>query len=207
MAPYIRKLIHEINDGEKGRILSITEKQLFDEFLTTLYIRNPYVLKTIIDYYEGVDKETEVDSLMQAIEYLFDMFKWGSPISLLEFTVKRAAFTKDIAGSPYSVIYESFSKMKYVFWYAKDGGVLTSSFPMHISLWNEEKEKRILFPLSNEIAVVFYDTLPFPLTEGMVLEVDSTILEFNMDMFFMSYSKEMARFFIAKDEQSLKRLL
>ena len=207
VAPSIRKIIQEIKAGRKSRILSATEKQLIDEFGATLYIRNPYILKSIIDYYVGVEYEPEVDNLIQVIQYLFDMVKWGSSASLFDFSIKQGTFNKEIEGSPLNVIYESFSNMKYIFWHSKDGGFLTSSFPMHISVLDDGRANRILLPLSSEIAIVFFNTIPFPFTEGSVLVIDRNTLEFNMELFFKSYSKEMARFFMAKDEQCLRRLL
>ena len=69
-----------------------------------------------------------------------------------------------------------------------------------------ERAERIICPLSSEVALVLFDPMPYPLKEGMVIEIDEDNLKWNMNLFYRTYSKEMARLFIAKDEETLNRI-
>ena len=207
IAPVLKEVNKKAANGERNIRLSEDNLHLLFEFMATLYLRNPYIFKGILDYYNGVENEPEVDAVLQATEYLFDIFKWGSPKALLAFSKKIGIISNDITGSPYNVVYERISNMKYVFWYSERGDFVTSSFPLHIMAADGEHAERIMMPVSDKLVVVLFDPLPFPYAEGIVIDMDSNILNWNMALYFKSYSKEMAHFFIAKNEESLKRLL
>ena len=156
------------------------------------------MLKSIIDYYEGVEDEPDCEAMMYVVDYLYSTAKWGSPKSLLAYSKKAGIFSQEIEGSPYNVEYEKISNMKYIFWYAKDGGIITSSFPLHIMSTDDERAERIICLLSSEVALVLFDPMPYSLKEGMVIEIDEDNLKWNMNLFYRTYSKEMARFFYNK---------
>ena len=204
-SPLVKRIIASIHSEMQIVRLSEDERGLISEFITTLYLRNPYTLKSIIDYYDGVENEPDCEAMMYVVDYLFSTAKWGSPKSLLAYSKKAGIFSKEIEGSPYNVEYETISNMKYVFWYAKDGGIITSSFPLHIMSADGESAERIICPLSSEVALVLFDSMPYPLQEGIVIDIDEDNLKWNMNLFYRTYSKEMARLFIAKDEETLKR--
>ncbi len=206
-APRIKHIISLIQSGERCVILTEEDHCLISEFITTLYLRNPYTLKAIIDYYEGVENERDFESTMFVVDYLFSTMKWGSPKSLLAYSKKAGIFSKEIEGSPYNVEYKKIRNMKYVFWHAKGGGIVTSSFPLHIMSADGEHAERIICPLSSEVALVFFGKIPYPLKTGMVIDIDSDNLRWNMNSFYKSYSRNMARLYISKDEESLKRIL
>lgn len=205
-SPLVKHIIALIKSGTHNVKLSKEEHDIISEFITTLYLRNPYTLKSIIDYYDGVEDEPDCEAMMYVVDYLFSTAKWGSPMSLLVYSKKAGIFSKEIEGSPYNVEYEKISNMKYIFWYAKEGGIITSSFPLHIMSADGERAERIICPLSNEVALVLFDSMPYPMKEGMVIEIDEDNLKWNMNFFYRTYSKEMARLFIAKDEETLNRI-
>ncbi len=206
IAPIIKKKIALIQSGEKSVVFLANERNFFTEFITTLYLRNPYTFKNIIDYLDGVENEPECEGIMNVADYLFSTAKWGSPKSLLAYSKKSSIFSKEIEGSPYNVEYDKISKMKYVFWHSKEGGIITSSFPLHIISEDGKHAERIICPLSSEVALVIFDSLPYPLKEGMVIEIDSDNLKWNMNLYYRSYSKNVARLFIAKDEETLYQI-
>ena len=205
-SPLVKHIIALIKSGMHNVSLSKEEHDIISEFITTLYLRNPYTLKSIIDYYEGVEDEPDCEAMMYVVDYLFSTAKWGSPKSLLAYSKKAGIFSQEIEGSPYNVEYEKISNMKYIFWYAKDCGIITSSFPLHIMSADVERAERIICALFSEVALVLFDPMPYSLKEGMVIEIDEDNLKWNMNLFYRTYSKEMARLFIAKDEETLNRI-
>lgn len=205
-SPLIKYITESIILGEKCVKFTGEEHCLISEFITTLYLRNPYTLKSIIDYYDGVEDEPGCEAMMYVVNYLFSTANWGNPKSLLAYSIKAGIFNKEIEGSPYNVEYQKISNMKYVFWYAKDGGIITSSFPLHIVSSDGKFAERIIVPLSSEVALVLFETMPYPLKKGAVLDIDENNLRWNMNLYYRSYSKEMARLFISKDEETLNRI-
>ena len=206
VSPLIKQIVVSIKSGDR-RVRFTEEKQgLISEFIITLYLRNPYMLKTIIDYYDEVADEQDCEAMMYVVNYLFDTAKWGNPRSLLVYSIKAGIFSKEIEGSPYNITYKQISNLKYVFWYAKEGGIITSSFPLHIFSADGERVERIICPLSSEVALVLFDSIPYPLKEGMVIEIDENNLRRNMSLFYRTHSKEIARLLIAQDEETLNRI-
>lgn len=202
----IKQIVVSIKSGDGCVRFTEEEHGLISEFITTLYLRNPYTLKSIVDYYQGVEDELDCEAMMYVVNYLFNTAKWGDPKSLLAYSIKAGIFSKEIEGSPYNIKYKKISNLKYVFWYAKEGGIITSSFPLHIISADGERVERIICPLSSEVALVLFGSIPYPLKEGMVIEIDENNLRWNMNLFYRMYSKEMARLFIAKDEETLNRI-
>ena len=205
-SPLIKQIVVSIKSGDGCVRFTEEEHGLISEFITTLYLRNPYTLKSIVDYYQGVEDELDCEAMMYVVNYLFNTAKWGDPKSLLAYSIKAGIFSKEIEGSPYNIEYKQISNLKYVFWYAKEGGIITSSFPLHIISADGERVERIICPLSSEVALVLFGSIPYPLKEGMVIEIDENNLRWNMHLFYRTYSKEMARLFIAKDEETLNRI-
>ena len=205
-SPLIKQIVVSIKSGDGCVRFTEEEHGLISEFITTLYLRNPYTLKSIVDYYQGVEDELDCEAMMYVVNDLFNTAKWGDPKSLLAYSIKAGIFSKEIEGSPYNIKYKKISNLKYVFWYAKEGGIITSSFPLYIISTDGERVERIICPLSSEVALVLFDSIPYPLKEGMVIEIDENNLRWNMNLFYRMYSKEMARLFIAKDEETLNRI-
>lgn len=205
-SPLIKQIVVSIKSGDGCVRFTEEEHGLISEFITTLYLRNPYTLKSIVDYYQGVENELDCEAMMYVVNDLFNTAKWGDPKSLLAYSIKAVIFSKEMEGSPYNIEYKQISNLKYVFWYAKEGGIITSSFPLYIISTDGERVERIICPLSSEVALVLFDSIPYPLKEGMVIEIDENNLRWNMNLFYRMYSKEMARLFIAKDEETLNRI-
>ena len=57
MSVIFRRIIQVIRSGEASIELSNQERVCIAEFVATLYLRHPYVMKNILEYYEGVEKE------------------------------------------------------------------------------------------------------------------------------------------------------
>jgi hypothetical protein len=92
-SPLVKHIIALIKSGMHNVSLSKEEHDIISEFITTLYLRNPYTLKSIIDYYEGVEDEPDCEAMMYIADYLFSTAKWGSPKSLLAYSKKAGIFS------------------------------------------------------------------------------------------------------------------
>jgi hypothetical protein len=55
--------------------------------------------------------------------------------------------------------------------------------------------------------MVLYRGLPYGLRRGMILAPQKEVILDNMRLFITGYPEDTARFFIAKDEVTLKQLL
>ena len=206
MGVFIHSVVSDIKSGNLKIELKDDAKDLLYEFVATLFLRNPVMMRLIMDFYTGVENEYYVKSVISAAEYLFEQWGWGSHEPLVSYSKKAGIFNKDIMGSPCNVEIDKISRMKYVFWYSKKGGFVTSSFPLHIISLNGNEAERIIFPVSSEIAIIFFSRQPFGLYEGMVLEPDEDIVFDNMKTYINSYTTKVARFFIANDENLLRKL-
>ena len=111
-SPLVKHIIALIKSGMHNVSLSKEEHDVISEFITTLYLRNPYTLKSIIDYYDGVEDEPDCEAMMYVVDYFFSTTKWGSPKSLLAYSKKAVIFSKEIERSPYNVEYEKISNMR-----------------------------------------------------------------------------------------------
>ena len=205
-APLIKNIISAIQSGTRQLVFNKEEKQLLIEFIVTLYLRNPYTLRNIIDFLDGVEYEPDCEAMMYVVNYLFTVTKWGSPVSLIKFSKKASLFNKDIEGSPCNIEYNNLNNMQYAFWFSKEGGFVTSSFPLHIISVDGTHAERIVFPISSQIAFVFFARLPFPLKEGMVIEINRDLVKSNMKTYFNAYESGMAAFFIAEKRDTLLEL-
>lgn len=202
-----RRIINAIRSGDDAIDLMDEEKDCVAEFVTTLYLRHPYVMNSILEYYEGVEEEGEVKNLLDVISYLFDKMELGSAQSLFEYSKKAGIFNKDIEYSPCYVELGKMKKMPFVFWYSKDIDFVTASFPFYISSFDGRNFQRIVFPISYDVAIVFFDAMPYLLKQGMVLEPEKRNVEEDMNCFVRTYSEKLARFYIARDGAYLEKLI
>ncbi|WP_027215826.1 DUF4238 domain-containing protein [Butyrivibrio fibrisolvens] len=200
-------IIEVIRAGECSIDLSNQEMECIAEFVTTLYLRHPYVMNSILEYYDGVENEGEVKNLLDVISYLFEKMELGSAQSLFEYSKKAGIFNKDIEDSPCYVELGKMKKMPFVFWYSKDIDFVTASFPFYISSFDGRNFQRIVFPIAYDVAIVFFDAMPYLLKQGMVLEPEKKNVEEDMKCFVRTYSEKLARFYIARDEAYLERLI
>lgn len=203
----IKHIIERANGTETRIIFNKEEKSIIYDFVTVLYLRNPAKMAEIQDYYDGVENEPGFDTMRRGTEYIFEQWGWGSPKSIFEYSIKSTIFSKEVDGSPYKVEFERISALRYVFWRSKNEKFVTASFPMHIVSFDKENFDRIVIPISSSLSLVLFRG-DFPgLEEGIILDPDDNVIEFNMKWFMKTYSIANARFFIAKDEKSIKQLL
>lgn len=202
-----RRIIQVIRSGEASIELSNQERVCIAEFVATLYLRHPYVMKNILEYYEGVEKEGAVKNLLAVIEYIFEKMELGSAQSLFEYSKKAGIFNKDIEDSPCYVELGKMKKMPFVFWYSKDIDFVIASFPFYVSSLDGRNFHRIVFPIAYDVAIVFFDKMPYPLKQGLVLEPDKKNVEEEMKCYVREYSEKLSRFYISRSEGQLRKLI
>ncbi len=206
MAALTKRIENDIISGNKTISLSADEEDLLFDFLTSLLLRTVVMQKSLGVFYGDTDAAPELDEIRNATENIFDLFNWGSAESLFNYLPKYIAFCKEIEGSPYNVERERFGRLKYVFWYSPEEEFVISSFPLMISIDEKDNIKRVLLPISSRVAIVLFDELSELIQEGMVLTPGVECIRYNMLIYAKEYSKEVARFFIAKNEETLNRL-
>lgn len=206
-SPLLQYIDKEIGQGQRKIDFTKEQRDILIEFVTTLYLRNPFILNSIVSDYFGVENDPSMEGVMYVINYLFEIGKFGSPKSLVEHSKKIGIFNKEINGNPYDVEYQKLNKMSFVFWHSKEGEFVTSCFPMYIISSDGTHAERIVVPISSEIAIVFFDKLPYPLKQGAVIVIASELARANMQFYYNSYSSDVARFFIAKKPETLSKLI
>lgn len=207
VSPIFREIIGQVRSGTSIIVLSDKERESISEFTATLYLRHPYVMNTILEYYEGVENKGEVKKLLEIISYLFDKMDFGSSKSLFEYSKKAGIFNKDIEYSPLYVELERIMRKSFVFWYSIDADFVTASFPFYVSYLYDRSYQRIVLPISYDVAIVFFDEMPYPLSQGLVLKPEKKNVEEDMKCYVQEYSEKLARFFLARNEERLKQLL
>jgi len=205
-APVIQKYIKGINSESKRISITHDEKVFLTEFTTLLYLRNPYIMKDILNSYDGVEDEPEMKALTQETEHIFSLFQWGSSESLVSFSKKVGIFSEEIDTSPYNIERESLINSSIGFWYSELGGFTTASFPLYI-IAIKGGNRRVILPISCQLAVVFYEKTDVPIMEGTVLQLSREIVDEGMKRCFELTPKEMARMFIGSDKDTLEQLI
>ena len=202
----VHKIIQEIKEGKRRLELVSEEQDILLEFITTLYLRNPYVLEDILTVYNDVENEEWFEAAKFVTNFLFAKARWGKPTSLIEFSKKKGIFNKDVEDSIFNLKYEALSKFPYIFWHSSKGGFVTSSFPLYFHE-DDEKIKYIMCPLSSEVAIVFLENNIKDIKKGTVIETESSDVKVKMKEYFCAYPCDMARLFIAKDKEILRELI
>ena len=205
-APVIQKYSKEINSKSKRINITHDEKVLLTDFTTLLYLRNPYIMKDILNSYDGVEYDPRMKAVTQETENIFSLFQWGSSESLVSFSKKVGIFSEEIDTSPYNIERESLMNSLIGFWYSELGGFTTASFPLFI-IAIKGGNRRVILPISCQLAVVFYEKTDVPFMEGTVLQLSREIVDEGMKGCFELMPKEMARMFIGSDKDTLEQLI
>ena len=205
-AKVIDKIIRLANEHNFVSI-SATEKRILIEFITTLYLRNPYILKDIEKYYEGCENEEAVSSLIGSLNYFFTNLGIGNPKPLINHSIMSGIVNNGIEGSPFNFEFEKISNMRMLFWYTKREKFITASFPFHINTIDGKTTDRIILPLGSQVACALFDKrIPF-LNEDAVIEVQPQFVLAINRLYLEQYPPDLARFLIAEDEENIKKIL
>lgn len=132
MASVIRSFIDDVSAGKKTIILSDGEWNLVSSFITTLFLRNPYIYKGILNDYEGVENEQGFAQMHSILDYYFRNGLPGDSKAFIDFSKRSLIFSNDIDNSPFDTEWSNIRKMKYVFWVSEEGEFVTASFPLFI---------------------------------------------------------------------------
>ncbi|MCR4677542.1 MAG: DUF4238 domain-containing protein [Lachnospiraceae bacterium] len=207
MSTLTKQIENDIMTGKGNVLLSTDERETLFDFVTYLYLRNPAKMKEIISDYDSTDKAPEVKKMRDNTDYIFNQWGWGSSKSLFDHSKKFMIFSSELEGSPYNVERARLSKMRYVFWHSTEEEFVLSSFPLQFVIDDNEMVHRILLPISSRIAIVFFNQLLYGMDEGSVMAPYIKDIRANMKMNLRILRKDVARFFIAKNEDTLKRLM
>ncbi len=202
----IHDLVQKARTYQRKIVLCNGEKKLLYDFITDLYMRNPVIMRTILEFYSGVEDEPDLCNLQRTLKLIFDLWGWGDPESMVKYSKINMLFNRDISGGPYDTERKRLDSFSYVFWVSPDDEFVTSCFPLQILSDKDAQWIRVIVPLSAGFAVVLFKDLPVGLEEGLLLTPSRQDIQMWMQYFAGQYPVDMARHFVGKKASTLEML-
>ena len=185
--------------NNKECILDVSEKELFAEMVSNIYLRNPDVMRALFP--DGSDYRTM--ELYEGVATLFDICGWGSPESLFEHAEKEGIFALQLEDSPIRVMMRDLQKMSLTFYTTKKVRFMTSSKPVLIK--SEKQRMYIVFPMSPHVVALFTDNERFASIDNTTREIeDSDAIRINQLRFLSEPNEE--QYLVARDRHSFDGL-
>lgn len=200
-AQIVRKALNAVK--HKEIYLNDEEREVLLEFIATLYLRHPFILREIKDYYDGVESEKQLEALRVVVEYLLNNGEYGDSKSLFDYSIVASVFNKDIPGSPINVEMKRLRAMNFCFCQSDDEDFVTSSFPLLINSSTNRGTQQIFLPISKNVACVLMSEQPkkdtIKVNPGFVVELNS--------LYERLYTPELNRFIIANKKESIYKIV
>ena len=204
----IKDLLSKTSNVEIASFINANKENL-SEFVVNLYLRNPIILKDIVDSYS--DEKIKENKTLAAVEELFGFWHWGSPESLVEHSIKKSTFDRNIENGPSHVLKQQLIDMRITVLKSMFVPFITSSFPIVLNISPEMPPMsdvlNIILPLSPKIAIRFSND-PFhqQKKEGTVISANDELVK-SINALYFDYNIEQARFLISKSVYVIKEMV
>lgn len=193
----IGKLLNSINKKESIKLLS-SDKRIINEYMALLYLRHPITMIDTMNYYANA--ENDVEGLMEGLDYLFDVWEWGSTRSLVEHSKKVGMFDFSISDGPADSVYTLLNEMHMQLLVSTNCNYILSSYPMLIH-GEHDSIHDIIVPIAKSVAL-YYTSRVKSKKRNMCTRVNADIVE-SINSLYMSANNKNARFVIATSKEDI----
>ena len=180
----LQKLILNIcvNDRNKNAlILHAREKKLLRRFFANMLLRNPYTMEKL-----GIDgslDDLEGNSEIEVFREVTKMLGISDFDALLQMSYKKVVLMDELPESYVNCVCHDLEYVALGFFYSKEGGFITSDFPVSFGRDSEIKYGSIqtaYFPISPKVAVLWGNYEDLKKRSNRVVEVDmESVIDFN----------------------------
>ena len=196
---------YELNKTKmpSGLICTKEEKDDLSEFIACTFLRHPYQLKKICDYYADLTTDDSQIEFVRSVRDLFKMLGWGSPKSLLEHSIKISSFNPDLEGSPLNVYMENLQQMNMFFMCSKNLHFITSSFPV---FGTEASYQQVYFPISPKVIICCSDAPETRNKRNRFNYATPESVNF-LNTMYLAQPSDSCRYLISHDKEVLSRAI
>lgn len=190
-----RKLVEYIKEN----------RTVFMELATNLYSRNPFIMRSLMDYYnKNVKGDPKIEKNVQDI---FNQYNLGSAESMLEYSYKESSFRTDIEGSPANIFMTRIKDMFVSVIKSSGYPFITSSFPVILSTIVGKPPRadgRIVFlPISSYCGLLYSNYMLDNRSNKEVGYCHNDFVSF-INSAYLDLPIEQSRFVLANNMQVIK---
>ena len=193
----IGKLLNKVIKSEPVNLLS-SDKRIINEYMALLYLRHPITMIDTMNYY--LDAEKDVEGMMEGLDYLFDVWEWGSTRSIVEHSKRVGMFDFSIKNGPADSVYNLLSEMHMQLFISDECNFIISSYPMLIH-GDQDVIHDIIVPVSKSAAIYYTNRIKTK-KHSILTKVNSDIVK-SINSLYMSKENKNARFVIANTREDI----